>query len=84
MYKLDEECKIRPKQRQKDFFDTRFSDIEHGLVKLKELTFLYDLNLVKRILVDANISIMVEVCAGQSTDAIWHPGCTILINLKNL
>ncbi len=73
MYKLDKECKISQKQKQKDFYDTRFSDIQRGLVKLKEPTLLYDLNLVKMILVHANISknsLVVEVCAGQSTDAI--------------
>jgi len=73
MYKSDEEYKISQKSRQKDFYNERFSDIQRGLAKLRDPTLLYDLNLVKKILAEAHLSknsIVLEVCAGQSTDAI--------------
>ncbi|KAF5415652.1 MAG: Ubiquinone/menaquinone biosynthesis C-methyltransferase UbiE [Candidatus Methanogaster sp.] len=73
MHKSDEEYRVGQKSRQKDFYDERFSDIKRGLMKLREPTLLYDLNLAKKILAEAHISknsIVLEVCAGQSTDAI--------------
>jgi ubiquinone/menaquinone biosynthesis C-methylase UbiE len=73
MHKPNDEYKISQKSRQKDFYDKRFSDTQRGLVKLREPTLLYDLNLVKKILAEAHLSknsIVLEVCAGQSTDAI--------------
>lgn len=73
MHKSDEEYKISQKSRQKDFYNKRFSDIQRGLAKLRVPTLLYDLNLVKKILTEAHLSkksIVLEVCAGQSTDAI--------------
>ena len=73
MHKSDEEYKIGQKSRQKDFYNKRFSDIQRGLAKLRDPTLLYDLNLVKKILTEAHLSkksIALEVCAGQSTDAI--------------
>ena len=73
MCKPDGEYKISQKSRQKDFYNKRFSDIQRGLAKLREPTLLYDLNVVKKILTEAHLSknsIVLEVCAGQSTDAI--------------
>ena len=73
MHKSDEEYKISQKSRQKDFYNERFSDIQRGLAKLRDPTLLYDLNLVKKIMAEAHLSknsIVLEVCAGQSTDAI--------------
>ncbi len=73
MHKSDEGYKISQKSRQKDFYNERFSDIQRGIVRLRDPTLLYDLNLVKKILKRADISnksIVLEVCAGQSTEAI--------------
>ena len=73
MCKPDGEYKIGQKSRQKDFYNKRFSDIQRGLAKLRDPMLLYDLNLVKKILTEAHLSknsIVLEVCAGQSTDAI--------------
>lgn len=73
MCKLDGEYKISQKSRQKDYYNKRFSDIQRGLVKLRDPTLLYDLNVIKKILAEARLSknsIVLEVCAGQSTDAI--------------
>src|SRR4030067_1249065 len=73
MHKSDREYKISQKSRQKDFYNERFSDIQRGLVRLRDPTLLYDLNLVKKLLKGADVSkksIVLEVCAGQSTEAI--------------
>lgn len=73
MCKPDGEYKIGQKSRQKDYYNKRFSDIQRGLAKLREPTLFYDLNIVKKILTEVHLSknsIVLEVCAGQSTDAI--------------
>lgn len=64
---------IGQKTLQKTFYDERFSDIKRGLIKLEGPTLMYDSNLMKKITTNACLSknsIVLEVCAGQSTDAL--------------
>ena len=64
---------VREKNKQKEFYNQRFSDIKRGMARLAEPTLSYELNLMKKITEGLQLSdapCVLEVCAGQGTDAI--------------
>lgn len=64
---------IKQKESQKEFYNTRFSEIDRALVRLIEPNFSYDLRLLKKITDRVNKnqnSVILEICAGQGVEAI--------------